>query len=331
MRMGILTAFVLIVLMTGSCLRADDAPALRQVKTILLANVEGRIDHMYFDAGSGRLFVAALGSNMVVVVDVKAGKVVRTITGLAEPQGVLFAAETGKLFIANGKDGSCRIVDGRTYELGNSIDLHEDADNIRQSPGEKRIYVGYGDGALAVIDTRNATHSADLKLPAHPESFQIEKGGKRIFVNLPGADGVIAVIDRQKGSLIQTWRLSEAKGNFPMALDEAGHRLFIGCREPAKVVTIDTDTGKTVDAIDCVGDTDDVWYDAAAARVYVSGGEGFVSVFARAPGGRLKPLAKIPTASGARTSLFSADTRMLYVAVPHRGKQAAEIRAFATK
>ena len=329
---GILSAlFILIVLISGSRLAAQDGAILRQVKTIDLPNVEGRIDHMYFDAASGRLFVAALGNNTVEVVDTIAGKVVRTISGLAEPQGVLVAAETGELYIANAKDGSCRVVDGKTYQPVRSIDLQSDADNIRQNASEKRVYVGYGDGALAVISARNGAHLADLKLPAHPESFQVEKSDRRIFVNLPEADGTIAVVDRQKGSIVQTWRAGQAKANFPMALDEAGHRLFIGCRKPAKLVVIDTEKGNAVDAADCVGDTDDVWYDAARARVYVSGGAGAVSVFALDESGRLRPLANVRTAPGARTSLFSPETGTLYVAVPHRGSQRAEIRVYATK
>jgi YVTN family beta-propeller protein len=311
--------------------RGESAPALRQVATVALPNVEGRIDHLAYDGRSGLLYVAALGNNTVEVIDTKAGKVVHTIAGLREPQGVGLAAAAGKLYVANARDGSCRVYDVNSYRELGSIDLKDDADNVRYDSQAARIYVGYGGGALAVIDAERASHLADVKLPAHPESFQLEKSGRRIFVNLPEADGTIAVIDRQKRAVVQTWHPEGAKANFPMALNEAGHQLFVGCRKPAKLLVIDTNTGKTVDAQDCVGDTDDVWYDAASSRVYVSGGEGFVSVFARGEDGRLKPLAKVPTASGARTSLFSAETGMLCVAVPHRGRQPAEIRVYATK
>lgn len=310
---------------------AVQAPPLRQTGTIALAGVEGRIDHMAYDAKSGLLYVAALGNNTVEVIDTRVGKVVHTISGLREPQGVGVAADAGKLYVANAKDGTCRIYDARSYRFLGSVDLKNDADNVRFDPAFEQLYVGYGDGALAVIEVQRGAHVADLKLPAHPESFQLEKKGQRIFVNLPEADGAIAVIDRRKGSVIQTWRLEQAKGNFPMALDEAAHRLFIGCREPAKLIVINTDTGKVVDALGCVGDTDDVWYDATAARVYVSGGEGFVSVLEAPKAGRLRVLANVPTAAGARTSFFSAVTGTLYVAVPHRGGQRAEIRVFATK
>ena len=329
--MRVLIPTVMLLATSAAVCVAADSPALRQTGVIPLPGVEGRIDHLAYDSRSGLLYVAALGNNTVEVIDIEAGKVAHTISGLREPHGVGLATDAGKLYVANAKDGSCRIYDAKSYRQHGSIDLKDDADNVRYDPEARRVYVGYGNGALAVIDAEKGAHLTDLKLPAHPESFQLEKAGHRIFVNLPDADGTIAVIDREKRSVVQTWRLDGTKGNFPMALDEAGHRLFVGCREPAKLLAIDTETGKVVHAQPCAGDTDDVWYDVAAARVYVSGGAGLVSVFARGEDGRLKPLSEVRTAPGARTSLFAPETSMLYVAVPHRGNQGAEIKVYSTK
>lgn len=309
--------------------RGQEVSELRQVATIALPNVEGRIDHMAYDAQSGRLYVAALGNNTVEVIDIRQEKVIHTISGLREPQGVGIAPLVHKLFVANAKDGSCRIFDDRSYQQVSSVDLKDDADNVRYDPQANQMYVGYGQGALAVLDAQTGRRLTDIRLPAHPESFQLERTGRRIFVNLPEANGVVAVIDRDKTQVVRTWPIGEAKANFPMALDETAHRLFVGCRKPAKLVVINTETGRPVDVLDCVGDTDDIWFDSAAGRVYVSGGEGFVSVFARAGGGHYKPAGRTPTAPGARTSLFAADTGTLYVAVPHRNGQRAEIRAYA--
>lgn len=311
------------------CVCAQPVPDLRQTAATALPKVEGRIDHMAYDARTGRLFVAALGNNTVEVIDVRQAKVIHTITGLANPQGVGIAPEANHIFVANARDGSCRIFDTESYRPIGSVDLKSDADNVRYDAEAKRIYVGYGDGALAVLDSGTGKRLSDIKLPAHPESFQLESKGGRIFVNLPEADGTVAVIDRSKRQVVKTWSIRGAKANFPMALDEIGHRLFIGCRNPARLVVLDTDTGKTVDALECVGDSDDVWYDGKASRVYASGGEGFVSIFARADGGHYKGIGRIPTATGARTSYFAARSRSLYVAVPHRGAKRAEIRVYA--
>lgn len=322
---GLLGALLLLT----SWARGQEASELRQVATIALPNVEGRIDHMAYDAQSGRLYVAALGNNTVEVIDIRQKKVIHTISGLRDPQGIGIVPSAHKLFVANAKDGSCRIFDDRSYQLVSSVDLKDDADNVRYDPRLNRMYVGYGDRALAVLDAQTGRRLTDIKLPAHPESFQLESKCRRIFVNLPKADGVVAVIDRDKAQVVRTWPIGDAKANFPMALDETGHRLFVGCRKPAKLVVINTETGRPVDVLDCVGDTDDVWFDGAAGRVYVSGGEGFVSIFTLAEGGHYKPAGRTRTAPGARTSLFAADTGTLYVAVPHRGSQRAEIRAYA--
>jgi hypothetical protein len=120
----------------------------------------------------------------------------------------------------------------------------------------------------------------------------------------------------------------EAEANFPMALDEANHRLFIGCRKPAKVLVLDTDSGKTIASIDCCGDADDLFFDETTKRLYVSGGEGFISIIAQSDADHYRAVARIPTAAGARTSYYAAATHNLYLAVPHRGEQRAELRVY---
>jgi hypothetical protein len=167
-------------------------------------------------------------------------------------------------------------------------------------------------------------------LDGHPESFQLEANGTRIFVNIPSAHQ-IAVIDRQKRTVLVTWPVPGARANFPMALDEANHRLFVGCREPAKLIVFDTESGNTVTRFDCAGDTDDVFYDAARRRIYISGGAGSISVFEQSDPDHYKLLATVPTAAGARTSLFDPDYGRLFVAVPHRGQRKAEVRVFQTQ
>jgi DNA-binding beta-propeller fold protein YncE len=302
---------------------------LTQVQTIPLDDVQGRIDHLGLDAKHKRLFVAALGNDTVEVVDLTAGKVVQNIKSLRAPQGVAFAPEYNRLAVANDEDGSCRLYDGTSLQQTATIDLKNDADNIRyDSSSSRRFWVGYGDGGLAAIDPASGKQVADVKLDAHPESFQLEAKGKRIFVNVPRA-GHVAVVDRETGRIIGKFALTRASANFPMALDEADHRLFIGCRSPAKLLVLDTETGKTVAAVDIVGDTDDVFYDGANKRIYVSGGEGRITVIRQRNADLYDVSGQVPTAPGARTSFFVPQTGMLYVAVPHRGEQNAELRVLS--
>jgi DNA-binding beta-propeller fold protein YncE len=207
------------------------------------------------------------------------------------------------------------------------IALSDDADNVRYDAQGRRLFVGYGGGALAALDIAG-NRLGEIKVAGHPESFQLERNGPRMFVNVPEARH-IAVLNRDTMKVMTTWPITEARSNFPMALDEADHRLFIGCRQPAKVVVIDTSSGKTIASFDAVGDTDDLFYDAARRRLYVSGGEGYLDVFEE-QSHQFRRLLHVPTATGARTSLFMPELNRLYLAVPHRGSQKAAIRVYET-
>jgi YVTN family beta-propeller protein len=324
-----LTLISLLALLMGCQAKGEPKDALKETKTIALDGVQGRIDHMAVDARNQRLYVAALGNDTVEVIDLKAGKRVSRITGLKKPQGVAVVAGSNRLVVASGDDGKCRVYD-ENWKLLGAVDGLDDADNVRYDAEAKLIYVGYGEGALAVIDPEKIEKVADIKLAGHPESFQLEAKGKRIFVNVPSARQV-AVIDREKRAVVAKWDVKDAQANFPMALDESNHRLFIGCRKPAKVLIVDTEAGKSVGAVDCCGDTDDVFFDATSRRIYVSGGEGWVSVIEQSDPNTYRNVGKVATAAGARTSFFDATERILYVAVPLRGNQKCALRAFAAE
>jgi DNA-binding beta-propeller fold protein YncE len=300
---------------------------LRLEKTIELPDVQGRIDHMSVDVKGGRLFVSALGNNTVEVIDGKAGKRVKTIGGLPEPQGVLYVPAIDRLYVANAKDGSVRIFDGSSYAPIKTIDYGDDADNLRYDPDHKRIYVGYGSGALAEID-EEGNKVGEIKLDTHPESFQLEKDSPRIYVNLPKSRKVV-VLDREKRAIIASWPVGIALANYPMALDQADHRLFVITRLPARLLVFDTTTGKIVQRLPAVGDCDDVFYDQTAKRIYASGGEGAISVFEQQDADHYKESVRITTVKGARTSFFSSELDRLFLAVRRQGTQSAAIQVYA--
>jgi DNA-binding beta-propeller fold protein YncE len=315
------------IVLVASVLTAAQEP-LALVRSIELPGVEGRIDHLSFDAALERLFVAALGNGSVEVVNIASGTRERSLVGFHEPQGLQVVPEQEAIAVANGASGDLQILDGASLQISKTISLSSDADNLRYDRASKRLYVGHGNGALSVIDTVAWKVLGKIPLSGHPESFQLETAGTRAFVNVPDA-GHIAVLDRAAMKVLTTWPVTTAKANYPMALDEAGHRLFIGCRRPAKLLVYNTSTGRQIDSVDISGDTDDLFYDANRKRVYVSCGEGFLDVLAL-DNGRLARTAHIATAAGARTSLFVGQQNRLFLAVPHRGVQKAEIRVYAT-
>lgn len=301
---------------------AEAAP-WRLVQSIPVPDSRGRIDHLTLDANRQRLFVAELGNDSIAVVDLAAGKLAGRLTGIAEPQGVVYVPESDRLFVTSAGTGAVAIFSGDDLRSTGQVDLGADADNIRYDPASGEVYVGYGDGALGVLSAASGERLGKIPLAAHPESFQLETAGARIFVNVPGA-GQIAVVDRRKRAPLTAWPLAGVSANFPMALDEAGHRLIVIARAPPTLLVIDTKSGKEITRTESCGDADDVFYDPARRQLYASCGQGFLEAFAlRADA--VQRIARIPTAAGARTSLFVPDQDRLYVAVPHRGEQPAAV------
>jgi DNA-binding beta-propeller fold protein YncE len=305
---------------------AQSAP-LKLKQTIPLPGVVGRIDHFASDPSGQRLFVCALGNNSLEVIDLRKGERAHTITGLGAPQGVAYAPELNRIFVANDKGGICRIYDGKSFQAVGELNLEDDADNVRYDEAKKKIYVGFGSGGIAVVNAPDGKQVGSIKLNAHPEAFQLEKNGSRIFANVPNSRHV-AVIDRDKGEVVARWKTDLAFENFPMALDEANHRLFVGCRLPSRLVVLNTDSGDVVAKIEISGDPDDVFYDAKRHRIYAICGAGKIDIVEQIDPKTYKTSTKVDTAEGARTGLFVPERNTLFVAVPHRGSQQAEVRCY---
>lgn len=310
---------------------AQKAAPLRLVKIAPLSNVHGRIDHFDVDLAGHRLFMSALGNNTLEIFDLRTTRLIHTIRGLHEPQGVTYAPQSHLIFIANGGDGTVRIFDGNTYKLLKVIHFPSDADDTRYDPVARRIFVGFGDdgnAGLGILDAATGNLQGTIKLPGHPESFQLEESGPRIFVNIPTAGNIIDVVDRKEHKIVATWTLGGAQDNFPMAFDGKDHRLFITCRTPAEVLVLDTHSGGLVSRVPCVGHADDMWYDAAHKRIYVSGGDGFITVIGQQDVNHYRSIAQFKTHTGGRTSCFVPQLNRLYLGVWGRGGQPEELQVY---
>jgi len=314
-----------------SCLLLFPALAAAQgtlpnpIADIAMPGVKGRIDHFGVDAKRHRLFVAALGNDTLEVLDTGGRKRERSLEGFGEPQGVLHVPETNRVFVANGSANRVDILDAESLVLLGHVTGLEDADNVRYDAQARKVYVGYGRGALKILDAQTGASAGEIALPGHPESFQLEKSGTRIFVNVPTA-GRIVVVDRAKRAVVASWSVPAA-ANFPMALDEAGRRLFIGTRAPALLLVYDIDTGRVVARLPVGGDTDDLFFSAAHKRVYVVCGEGRIDVLRQDDPDHYALEGTVATAPRARTGLLVADDT-LYVAAPATGAAAARVLAY---
>jgi len=336
---------------------------LVQVGSIPFKGVEGRLDHLAFDIRSQRLFVAALENHSVEVIDLARRRRVHEITGISEPQGLLCLPDQNRLLVCSRGDGTCRSFDTTTYQEGPWIDLGRNADNVRFDSDARLIYVGSGgepgNGLLSAIDLisllptgqggrpapphspadflldrpRQADLKMEIQLPAHPESFQLDPANRRLLVNLPDEHNIAVLQIRTDGfTNVVAWPVTVGEKNFPMAFDAISARLFIACRKPPCLAVYESHAGSLLSQTACVGDADDLFYDAKLKRVYVIGGEGFVDVFqvsdtAQEPA----RLAHLPTAPRARTGLFIPELRMLTVAAPPTTNGPAAVLLFQAR
>jgi DNA-binding beta-propeller fold protein YncE len=314
----------------GATNRIDASdPLLVEVARVALTGVDGRIDHLAYDASGSRLYVAALGNGTIEVVDVAKGAVASRIDKLEEPQGVVCLPDSKQVAFTTGGDGKLRVYDAAALTKVKELDAGGDADNVRLDAKAGLVYVGCEEG-LAVVDVKKWERVATIKLAGHAESFQLEPDGSKIYVNVPDARHV-AVVDAKERKAVATWTLGDASSNFPMALDSANGRLFVGCRSPACLLVLDVKDGRRVAKLPIGGDCDDVFFDAQRKRIYASCGEGVVSVIGVKSADEYEAIARIPTASGARTSLFVPSLSRLFVVAPKRGDRAAEIHVLEAK
>jgi DNA-binding beta-propeller fold protein YncE len=323
-----LLGLALVSILSATLAHAAQAEPLVLESKIPLGDVKGRIDHLAVDAGRERLYVAELGNGSVGVVDLKKGSVIRRLTGFHEPQGIAYEAGTDTVHIANGGDGSVRVLHGSDLTPTGAVELGADADNVRIDSIAHHVIVGYGSGALAVIDPITRTKLAEIPLKAHPESFQLETNGNRIFVNVPDARE-IAVVDRAAGKQTASWPTRELRKNFPLAIDEAHQRVWVMFRDPAKLGALSMRDGSLLTALDACGDADDLFVDSKRGRVYVTCGEGFIDVFAAQDGGYVK-IARVATSPGARTALFVPALDRLFLAVRATAQEKAAVWIFRT-
>lgn len=329
-----------LLLTLPALVRAQTAAPLRLVQTIPMPNVKGRIDHMDVDAKGRRLFVAGLDNGSVEVVDLQAGKWLKSIPGFKKTQGIAYVGSLNKVFVASGDDAMLRVFRGDTLALLDEIKLDLGPNRVVFDPHTQLLYVGYGGkdagkdhGEVGIIDAKTNKHVGDIKVEAHPSELLLDPSGKTLFVFV-SAESKVQVVDTAKKEVVSTWPVSSQR-NGDGALDEKTHRLFIGTRTPPQMIVMDSHSGKEIAALPTVEGMDGVYFDAAHKRVYISGGRdqgvGYIFAYQQKDPDHYETIGKIPTRPGAGTSFWSPELGRYYVAAPANDHEGAAILVFEPK
>jgi DNA-binding beta-propeller fold protein YncE len=301
------------LILAAAAATAAEPATLEKVQTIPLKGVEGRLDHLGLDAKGKRLFVANLSNDSLDVVDLGAGKLVKQIPKQKKIQGVAYVADLDRIFVGNG-GGVCNVFDGRTYELVKSLEF-AGADNVRHDPRHKQVYVGHTK-YLSAIDAKTLKVK-EIKLPGPGKAFQLHPSKPRLYVNTHDPYQVTE-IDTEKNEVVNRFPIKLAEGNYALALDPEGGRLFVGCRKKPAIVILDMKSGKELGSVTIPEDVDDLFFDAKRKRLYASCGEGVLAVVAVKDKDTLEVVERITTKKLARTCLFDAGADRLYLAVPRQ-------------
>jgi len=326
----LVSAFIILFAVTAS---AQSKPPLRLLQTIPLPDLKpGDFDHFAVDLAGNRLFLTAEANNAVVVLDMKANKLIHTIPDLEEPHSMLFLPAAKQLWVVAG--GAANIFDSGTYAPIETVKVTEGADSSAYDPAKHLFYIAAGgsDAKLAytligIVNTSTRKKIGDIKVDsANVEAMAIEKNGPRIFANVRDKS-LVGVIDRQKRTVTSTWPLGELHGNTPLIFDEANRRIFIAGRKPPSLEVLDSDSGKILATLPIAEMVDDMAFDSASKRIYVPCND-FTVVFQQKDADHYEELGRVPTGFRAKTAILVPQLKRYYVAAPGHEKEVAGVKVF---
>jgi len=332
-KIGMICTLMLVLL--TSTWAGERAPLKLAHSTPLPQLKDGDFDHFTVDLAGNRLFSTAEENEKVLVFDLKTNKLIHTIDGLKAPHSMLYRADLKKLFVVDGDLGELKIYDSGSYKEVGTVKLREGADSSTYDSSTKYLYVAetgkdahMPDSYIAIIDTNDSKQVAEIKINSDDiEALALEKSGPRIFIDIRGKNEV-QVYDRNSRNLLATWSTAE-QGKKPttIALDEADHRLFVGTRDPGKLLVMDSETGKVITSSPGPALADDMVYESGHKRIYMAGSQ-FIDVFEQRDPDHYEQIGHIPTAFRAKTAILVPQLKRYYLAVPHHEKQSAELRVY---
>jgi DNA-binding beta-propeller fold protein YncE len=312
-------------------------PPLKLVGTFEFPSDEGIFDHLLADIPGHRLFTTPRGHKSVKVFDLQTRKLIHTIEGVEIPHTLLYRQDLNRLYVTDGGPGELKIFDGKTYELINSVKLQVDADPFVFDPVTKYLYVVSGGrdaklsySTMSIIDTTSGEKLDEMKIDGNAlDAMVIEASSPKLYLDNVGKNQV-DVIDRKSRTLMASWPITLAeRGCVTITLDEAHHRLFVGCRS-GQLVVFDTQAGKELQVLPINQGIDDLVYDPASKRLYAAcpAGAGSVDIFEQTDADHYKPIAQVPTGPGARNGRLEPELKRYFSAVPQHESTNAKVLEF---
>ena len=336
--------FIAILAFSATLLaQTPQSKPLRLEASIPMPGVKGDFDHFGVDLKGNRLFLAAEEHKTVEVFDLRTGKHLQSVPGFDAPHQIVFVPQNNTILVTDsgaegGKEGYIRVISGESYKITNSIKVLAAADSAGYDAKTHLMYADTGgteakmdSTVISVIDTTAAKVVGEIKVDSgRVEAIRFEHDGTRMFANLR-TRGQVGVFDQKEHKLLARWDIKDAKENVSMALDEANHRLFVTCRKPAKLIVFDTETGKQVASLPTVERADDMAYNPKTKQIYVSGGDGFIGVYAQKGPDSYEEIARVPSGPVAKISIFIPELERLYVAASAKGENGAKLLIYQVK
>jgi DNA-binding beta-propeller fold protein YncE len=319
---------------SGGASSTTSAP-LKLAGSVDLPGYTGDFDHFAIDTKDARMFLAGEESAELEVFDLKSGKIIQRMRGYGVPHSVYYSPDANELLVIDGEKPS-PVLDASTLKAKRTYTLPKGADSVGFDNSSKHLWVVTGgkdvpqkDSNLVELDPVTGKTVKSVHFDAdHVEAMAVEQKGPNLFINVTDKN-YLAVVDKNSGKVVKQIPIKEAQQNAPIAMDEANHRLFVVTRKPGKLLVLNADTGQTIASFVAPERTDEVVWDADNRRVYVAGGQGYISVIQQDGADQYREVAKIQTLPGAKTAIIDHAGKQLWVAAsPGETKAMAKVLRF---
>lgn len=281
---------------------------------------KGDFDHFAVDRGHGRLFLAGEENHELIVMNLGTAKILARLPGYGAPHSPFLLDGGRELLVVDGEKPS-PVLDPVSLKTLRSYVLPAGSDSVGYDAPNKRLWIVTGgkdvpqkDSNLIAIDPATGKTLQSVHFDAdHVEAMAVEQAGPRLYINITDKNA-LAVVDKAAGKVTATWPVTVAKQNACIAMDEANRRLFVVTRGPGMLLVMNADTGAVIQTFKAPERTDQLTWDPKNRRLYVTGGEGYISVVEQDGADHYREAGMVPSAPGAKTAVLDSEDGKLFVA-----------------